>query len=367
MHLAIDAVGMKQGGVKTILLDVLREVEACEDIDRATVFTSPGESRSFEFPPSSRIRESPQPRAEKPLFRFWWYERELPKRVREEGADVLLCLHDAGLSPARVPHATFVQRPILYSDEARELVPRAARARMAVIRAAIGRSCRSAGRVFVHTPTERQRISSRFSIPEDRITVTLPPPRPLPDSPAPWPALEPMLGTPADRRVLFVGQLFAHKNLAVAVAAMARVRQRLPDATLFVSGPLDEQPPGSEGVVYLGAVPDMSLLEAYRRATVLVLPSLHETIGLPMLEAMSAGTPVLAADRPYAHDVCGAAAEFFDPLSTDDCAAAILRVLEDADLRKRLVREGYAVTERLQEAHPYRTMLSQTLALAAPV
>jgi glycosyltransferase involved in cell wall biosynthesis len=235
---------------------------------------------------------------------------------------------------------------------------------MAVIRAAIGRSCRSAGRVFVHTPTERRRLADRLHIPEDRITVTLPPPRPLQETQAPFAPLDRMLSVPADRRVLFVGQLFAHKNLGVAVAAMARVRARLPEATLFVSGPLDQQPPQSEGVEYLGAVPDTSLLEAYRRATVLVMPSLHETIGLPMLEAMSAGTPVLAADRPYAHDVCGDAAEFFDPLSPESCAAAIVRVLEDEALRDQLVASGHAVTQRLREARPYRTMLSETLALA---
>jgi glycosyltransferase involved in cell wall biosynthesis len=173
-----------------------------------------------------------------------------------------------------------------------------------------------------------------------------------------------MLGTPADRRVLFVGQLFPHKNLTVAVAAMPRIRSRLSGATLFVSGPLEEEPPQAEGVVYLGAVPDASLLEAYRRATVLVLPSLHETIGLPMLEAMSAGTPVVAADRPYAHDVCGDAAEYFDPLSPGDCAAAVLRVLEESGLQRQLIDRGYAVTDKLRRARPYQTMLCETLALA---
>lgn len=76
-----------------------------------------------------------------------------------------------------------------------------------------------------------------------------------------------------------------------------------------------------------------------------------------MLEAMSAGAAVLAADRPYAHDVCGTAAFYFDPLSPDHFAATAQMVLEDVALRRRLVERGIARATELRARQPYKEMV----------
>jgi glycosyltransferase involved in cell wall biosynthesis len=365
VHLAIDAVGMKQAGVKTILLDVLAAVEHDARIERATVFTSPRAVRTFDFPSSCKIVESPQPRAERTFLRLWWQERGLPARVAELGADVLLCLHDGGRSPRGVPHATFIERPLAYPDDARRLVKLRHRYRLPVVRWAAGRSCRSAGRVFVDTETERRSVSDLFDVPRERITVILPPPRSLPPPAQPAPDLEAMRACRAGARLLFVGQLFAHKNLDIVIEALPEVRRHVSDMTLFVSGPPAQSVRHAPGVVYLGAVPDGALREAYELATLLVLPSLYETIGLPMLEAMSVGTPVLAADRPYAHDVCEDAACFFDPLSPDDCAQQVVRLLSDEGQRTELARRGIERVRRLRAARPFSRMLGEVVGLVA--
>jgi glycosyltransferase involved in cell wall biosynthesis len=116
-----------------------------------------------------------------------------------------------------------------------------------------------------------------------------------------------------------------------------------------------------EGVTYLGFVPDSALREAYQLASALVMPSLHETVGLPMLEAMDAGTPVLAADRAYAHDVCEDAALFFDPLDARDLAGALVEVARDQAMRRELVARGCALVARRRAAQPYRRLVSAAL------
>jgi glycosyltransferase involved in cell wall biosynthesis len=93
----------------------------------------------------------------------------------------------------------------------------------------------------------------------------------------------------------------------------------------------------------------------------LVMPSLVETVGLPMLEAMSLGLPVLAADRPYAHDICQDAAWFFDPLSSADFAAKSARLLLDPSLRNDLAVKGRARSANLTSAAPYRQMVDIVL------
>jgi glycosyltransferase involved in cell wall biosynthesis len=173
-----------------------------------------------------------------------------------------------------------------------------------------------------------------------------------------------MRDAPEGMRLMFVGQLFTHKNIQIVIEAMREVRGHLPAATLFITGPPAQGPEEAPGMVYLGAVPDRALREAYELATLLVMPSLYETIGLPMPESMSVGTPVLAADRPYAHDVCEDAACFFDPLSPRDCAEQIVRLLTDRGLHSSLRQRGLSLVERRRASRPFERMLKTTLAVA---
>jgi glycosyltransferase involved in cell wall biosynthesis len=365
MHLAIDAVGNKQAGVKTILLDTLSAAIANDDVTRISVFASPKSVRDFDLPQSEKLEELPQPAAENFALRLWWYERQLPQVVATLKPDVLLCVHSMGLSPRSVPHVTFVQRPLVYSSETRALVKWHQRYRMPVIKAAIGRSCRSAQRIFVHTPTERRSVATQFGISEDRIQIVLPPPRPLPRSALLAPELQPMRDAPEGRRMLFVGQLFAHKNVGVVVDAMPELRRHFPDLKFFISGPLTHEFRTGPGVVYLGAISDGVLREAYELATLLIMPSLHETIGLPMPEAMSAGTPVVAADRPYARDVCEDAALFFEPQSRSDLVDKVSQILANESLRLDLSQRGTRLVERRVQERPYERLIESILAIAA--
>jgi glycosyltransferase involved in cell wall biosynthesis len=107
-----------------------------------------------------------------------------------------------------------------------------------------------------------------------------------------------------------------------------------------------------------------NLPAAYKAASAFVLPSLVESGNVTMMEAMSVGTPVLAADRPYAHDLCEDAALFFDPRDPDAFANAAIDVLANEPLRKRLSRLGLELVQRRQENRPYRILLDHLCQLA---
>ncbi len=85
-----------------------------------------------------------------------------------------------------------------------------------------------------------------------------------------------------------------------------------------------------------------ALVDLYRSAGCLVFPSLYEGFGLPPLEAMACGCPVAVSNATSLPEVCGDAAEYFDPLSPEDMAAAILRALDG-----RLVERGLARAARV--------------------
>jgi glycosyltransferase involved in cell wall biosynthesis len=95
-------------------------------------------------------------------------------------------------------------------------------------------------------------------------------------------------------------------------------------------------------VRFFGFVPDRTLAALYRLATVFVFPSLYEGFGLPPLEAMASGTPVVTSNLSSLPEVVGEAAVLIDPYDPASIADGIRRALTDADLRQTLVEAGLA-------------------------
>jgi glycosyltransferase involved in cell wall biosynthesis len=99
-------------------------------------------------------------------------------------------------------------------------------------------------------------------------------------------------------------------------------------------------------VRFLHGVPDVDLPGLYNAASVLATPSFYEGFGLPALEAMACGTPVVVADRASLPEVVGEAGLLVDPDDVDDIAQALIRVLTDGVLRARMRALGLAQAAR---------------------
>ncbi len=159
------------------------------------------------------------------------------------------------------------------------------------------------------------------------------------------------LRLPADGYLLSVATLEPRKGLDVLVQALAK--PQAPNLPLLVAGQ-----PGWGGVDLaqacrqaglsadrvrvLGYVSDQDLAVLYSKATALVAPSRSEGFGLPVLEAMAAGLPVVASDLPVLVEVGGAALVTAAPGNPDELANALARVVGDPQLRKHLATSGLA-------------------------
>jgi glycosyltransferase involved in cell wall biosynthesis len=138
--------------------------------------------------------------------------------------------------------------------------------------------------------------------------------------------------------LLFVGNIKQHKNLRRLLMAFASLADEIPHDLVIIgqkeglrSQDREVQKLGDAlktRVVFAGTVSDETLRQFYRHAALFVFPSFYEGFGLPPLEAMASGTPVAAAGTTALPEVCGDAAIYFDPFSTEDMAAAIKRVLD---------------------------------------
>jgi glycosyltransferase involved in cell wall biosynthesis len=156
------------------------------------------------------------------------------------------------------------------------------------------------------------------------------------------------LRLPSARYLLSVGSLEPRKNLKMLLAAWKDVVNELPsDLWLVVSGSCDENiyrnaelKEWPARVFLTGYVPDHLLPSLYAGSSGFIYPSLAEGFGLPPLEAMACGVPVLTSGTSALPEICSSAALYFDPTNTADLARAIKLLVSDQELRRKLSLRG---------------------------
>jgi glycosyltransferase involved in cell wall biosynthesis len=192
---------------------------------------------------------------------------------------------------------------------------------------------RRADAIVTSTQHGRRLIAQQLGVPAERIYVC------PPGAPA-WKTLGARPHVPADGYVLFVGTLEPRKNIGRLLDAYARLVALRPDAPrLVLAGRATadaenwlarlEQPPLRGRVQHLGYVPDAERERVYAGARLLVLPSVDEGFGLPALEAMSAGIPVVVSNRGSLPEVVGDAGVIVSPDDEEGLARAMERMLTD--------------------------------------
>ncbi len=203
---------------------------------------------------------------------------------------------------------------------------------------------RRADAVVVSSDYTRGLVSHQLGVPRERIHV-------CPAGAPRWRTLGREPNLPRDGYVLFLGTLEPRKNLGVLLDAYAALLDRgvlVPRLVLAGRATADAEPwlerirrsPLSGRVEYRGYVPGAERESLYAGARVLVMPSLDEGFGLPVLEAMSAGVPVVASNRGSLPEVAGDAAVLVEATDVDGLATAIERVVHDEAHARALAGRG---------------------------
>ena len=192
-------------------------------------------------------------------------------------------------------------------------------------------------RVLTTSEYTRQKLLRRFALPAERVACV--------PAGVDRDRFHPVAG-PKEHYLLFVGTREPRKNLGGLLRAWKSVQDKFPGYQLVVAGGsgsvFREQqfPEHPERVRFPGYVPESELPSLMARAALLILPSHEEGFGLPVLEAMACGTPVLASRAGALPEVAGDAALLFDPAETCALAAALEHCLGDPALLGSLREKG---------------------------
>ncbi len=217
--------------------------------------------------------------------------------------------------------------------------------------------CRRATHIIAVSECTRRDLLAAYGLPPEKVTVVheAADPRFCPQPSETVAEVRARYGLP-ERYLLFVGTIEPRKNLTRLLAAFEALHaERLSDALVIVgrrgwlyTGFLAalERSPARRAVLFPGYVPDHDLPALYAGAQALAFPSLYEGFGLPVLEALACGTPVVASNASSVPEAGGDAALYCEPTDVEGLIQALRRILRDPDLREEMRARGFAQAAR---------------------
>lgn len=289
-------------------------------------------------------------RASLRALRYAWEQWVLPRRAHDLGLDLL---HSLGyVQPGRLGCKSVVTIHDLNFHNLGHLM---SRTRRATLRYFVTQSAKQADHIITGSHFSKKQIVEVLGVPQEKITVTYYGAKPSRGEAWGCHELESRYGI-RKPFILGLSSTSPHKNMANLVRAFALLRERIRGLQLVIAGHPPRQSGElqdtirrercAEGVVFTGYVPEPVLSGLYAHAEAFVLPSTYEGFGMPILEAFSHGAPVVCSNAAAIPEVAGDAAAYFEPGDPGAMAEAIAAVVEDQEVRERLVRMGSARVRR---------------------
>jgi glycosyltransferase involved in cell wall biosynthesis len=335
------------GGTETYVRQLVPELAKAAPADTFVLYLArEAAATPWEIPGNVRIGHAPVSSVSR-VQRLGWELTGLVGQARRHRVDLL---HSLGTTS---PLSSTMPRVVTVHDLIYEHFPEAFPGiRTPVLRRLIPRMLRRADRVINDSEATRRDVVGLYGVDEARADVVHlgpgRPPLPIADSEAR--ELRAAVGV-GGTYALSVATSQPHKNLQRLIEAFARVHGSRPDVRLVLVGgagqaqaQLAEAATAAgivDAVTFTGWVDDRTLDAVYAGAQLFVYPSLCEGFGLPLLEAMERGVPVLSSRATSLPEVGGNAVEYVDATNVDELAGALGRLLDDPARRAELVALGH--------------------------
>lgn len=272
------------------------------------------------------------------LRRLWQLYHRLPKLARTLKADRCVTLGDIGPLSLNIPHIIFLHNPYLvyFDRELAQLLPWSNRVKQQYLNWHFSQTLQTCQAVIVQTPVMAERVMRIYQVPQEKVKIVL---NTIPEHVIKYKESKdlfpPISEHKAEIKLLFLASYYAHKNHRIILPLLQELKARglAQKVHLFLTlngnknraeqRLLRSLAPYRDQVTNLGHLSADLVAPSLRSATALFMPTIVETFGLPYLEAMSCGTPVLTSDKDFSRWICADQALYFDPFNVTSIIAAI--------------------------------------------
>jgi glycosyltransferase involved in cell wall biosynthesis len=357
MRFVVEALGLTVTGGKELALNLLAKFASHAEHEFVLLLPQLPEYAALRGANLS-LRLFPKPHSL--LKRYWFLNRTVPEICAEQRADRLLCL--GNFPPRKPPCPTvvlFLKPSLVYREPAlRQRVTLREKLILAYGRH-VCRTLLPRFPVIVQTEVVRERLTRLYGLDPQKVVV-------VPNScPLPLDGDGHLAGKRYDASrpftFLCISWYFPHKNIEILGEALKYLPAYTQKPARCVLNIFAEQHPGArkllrriaqensgKQVFSLGWIHSReALADVYRSADAYIFPSIMETFSFTYLEAMRFGLPILTSDRDFARDRCGDAALYFDPLDPRSVAKSMARIIEDQELRARLVENAKGIAQHM--------------------
>ena len=342
MKICFDArSGLSVGGIARYTRELAKEITKLKSDNKYNILVWDSDNQFIQ--PSSNVKIVRLPRKSKKVLPFIWEHGILPRKTFVKECDIFHSPHVVAPLGLKIPLVVTAHDLSIYSHP--EWFPRN---QFFSTRILVPRTIRKAQKIIAVSPQVRTELGNIFDIKKSKVTV-------IPEG------VSDVFRQKTDEKVfgkiqrkfkiaktyiLFVGIISPYKNFEILLKVLGKIDKKV---QLVVAGEVgmesrsikDQIDSYKERVKVLGLVKnDVELASLYQNSLCLVFPSWHESFGLPILEAMASGTPVLTSRLPITKSFQDGAVMIIDPSSSGDIVNKINDLLTDKSQRERLIEAG---------------------------
>ena len=352
-QVAITAVGAQMGGARRHLTGFVPALAALPDW-RFEIFCAPEAVSWVDVVPGNVQLTPVASPALGSIGRVWWDQVVLGQLLAQRQPDLLVSLLNFGPARCTVPQINFQRNPLYYCDYYFRNIGVAERTLASLRRWLCMLAMRSSARVVTPSAGMWQMIKRYVPVLSDELSVVLPHAVDAPAHTVPGNIVDLPAGAPRPW-LLYPSHAAPHKGFELLLRTARQLREAGTRFTLFLTIEEQDWPAGVRAiraqianwnlqncVQVLGRLSQAEMIAFYPQVDLVVFPSLCESFGFPILEAMACGRPVVTAGTVVNREVGGSGASYYAAEDALDAANAIRAVLQDADAAARAQRHFHS-------------------------